>query len=96
MDAWAMMALGIYLWAGLWVGWLALAAQHRKPTGPTWVQPVAFMLLLLLWWIILPLHVRKLERLSVQSREFAETMRSVADAIAEAKRAKKESNTTNE
>lgn len=82
IDYELLLALGIFCWAGIWTAWLALAVN------PTEYDPVVrflvFIVLFFGWWIMLPLHVRVVEKRSTTSRQFVNEMQTLQQKFKEA------------
>lgn len=87
-DPGLMLALGVFAWAGLWTAWLAGATSYKRYSG--WISLMAFLILFLFWWIILPLHVRTVEKRRPGALAAVDTLQSLKRKLDKAEKDAKE------
>ena len=89
LDSPYLLALAIYLWAGIWVAWLGASPANRKNKS-TFVVVLAFVLATLGWAIFLPVHVRMVEKHanSPAMKEFDSAVEKIQKAMKEAQEKK--------
>lgn len=50
-----LLALVVYLWAGLWMAWPCLSPTNIKGK-PLWVSVAAFIVSMAVWAVVFPIH----------------------------------------
>lgn len=78
------LALAVYLWAGVWIAWLG-GSPAKRAAAPEWASILVFVTLVLLWGVLFPLHVLKVDKASKEDRKALDSaMRKVRNAFQEA------------
>lgn len=80
-----LLALGVYLWAGLWIAWLGASPANRGK-NPPWIVASAFVLAALGWAVLLPVHVRLTEKNAHKMRDYNNAIAKIREAMLEAEK----------
>ena len=58
MDSGILLAIGVYLWAAMWLTWqISPHPDIENPDTPGWISAVAYLVIFFGWPILFPLGI---------------------------------------